>query len=804
MVVVKLLLTSLLSLVFDPDYIIHLQNNSTIHVTSVALMDILTWVEGRIVEPSKYLEYTTRLIQETIELNTLFIQIIKMFHISGMKMHRRPGVKISYMVCDWFCMENGGSVLEKCLSIALIQAAQQSDVSQDNATAVSKFFNEVGHFLSLTGVCESLLTETQCTKRTINCLTTIYLRIVKSLLDFASVEVTKVSSEGSVVADILDCLLLKNGTRSVACINPHVIWDDLLNLILLYSCKGEQAKPIQTKVFTLLESYLSHHFGHHSDNLNLEMAKANPSSIGICCSLTDSDSAFYDPTTYASDTSMEEKAIGLQKDEGNTIIGYTYLEKYRQCLSPTANNEAMTHKTLQHINNFIYSCPIRLRSQFLKSVLIPTLEELSGITTRPLSELQAHLVQNIFLVIEKLVSDEEALSYCCTRKKLFKTILRFSSMVSDKSDYFFADDALRCAQSLIKAEIHRVLKANDSLSNLGVSLMEEKPSVISSNEVSRRDSDTGGPYEMEQNGQQSPSSLLSSTDVVNEFLVILLSETENLISRKLSDASMVLKLKKLSAMWRMHTSFVTDIPEYANFSLQTSAHGKLCQGLIRYLLDAIKGSAVEQSEELNKIIISVTGHLFKFLSSLSMAWNLEGNKIIENPSTVLREAMELSKEIFLPISMYNAKLAGQNAKGIMKVLFKAAIQPINEKDLDQDDENIEHQSDQSVLGPGCTSNFSTIQVIHDIDSGYDPDRSEEEKSDQGEIDKKTIDGIIRASYRRKKITNKEILNFIFQTLIDDNCSMKKSITLENWMDVVIDVLSRALDLVKGVQNIDNR
>ena len=81
--------------------------------------------------------------------------------------------------------------------------------------------------------------------------------------------------------------------------------------------------------------------------------------------------------------------------------------------------------------------------------------------------------------------------------------------------------------------------------------------------------------------------------------------------------------------------------------------------------------------------------------------------------------------------------------------------PINEKDLDQDDENIEHQSDQSVLGPGCTSNFSTIQVIHDIDSGYDPDRSEEEKSDHREIDKYSINGIIRASYRRKKITNKE-------------------------------------------------
>ena len=188
-----------------------------------------------------------------------------------------------------------------------------------------------------------------------------------------------------------------------------------------------------------------------------------------------------------------------------------------------------------------------------------------------------------------------------------------------------------------------------------------------------------------------------------------------------------------------------------------------------------------------------------------MAWNLEGNKIIENPSTVLREAMELSKEIFLPISMYNAKLAGQNAKGIMKVLFKAAIQPINEKDLDQDDENIEHQYGQPVLGPGCKSNFSTIQVIHDIDSGYDPDRSEEEKSDQGDILKDSIHGMhTRASYMRKKITNKDILDFIFRTLIDDNCSMKKSIKLENWMDVVIDVLSRALDLVKGIQNIDNR
>ena len=367
------------------------------------------------------------------------------------------------------------------------------------------------------------------------------------------------------------------------------------------------------------------------------------------------------------------------------------------------------------------------------------------------------------------------------------------------------ENALRCAQGLIKAEIHRVLKANDSLSNLGVSLMEEKPSVISSNEVSRRESDTGGPYEMEQGGQQSPSSLLSSTDVVNDFLAILLSETENLISGKLSDALLVLKLKTLSAMWRMHTCFVTDIPEYANFTLQTSAHAKLCQGLIRHLLDAIKRSAVEQSEELNKIMISVTGNLFKFLSSLSMAWNLEGNKIIENPNTVLREAMELSKEIFLPISMYNAKFAGENAKGIMKVLFKAAIQPINEKDLDQDDENIEHQYGQPVLGPGCKSNFSTIQVIHDIDSGYDPDRSEEEKSDQGDILKDSIHGMhTRASYMRKKITNKDILDFIFRTLIDDNCSMKKSIKLENWMDVVIDVLSRALDLVKGIQNIDNR
>ena len=188
-----------------------------------------------------------------------------------------------------------------------------------------------------------------------------------------------------------------------------------------------------------------------------------------------------------------------------------------------------------------------------------------------------------------------------------------------------------------------------------------------------------------------------------------------------------------------------------------------------------------------------------------MAWNLEGNKIIENPSTVLREAMELSKEIFLPISMYNAKFAGQNAKGIMKALFKAALQPVNEKDSEQDDEIIEPQNGQPVLGPGCKSNFSTIEVIHDNDSGYDPDRSEEEKSDQGEVDKNSINGMqTRASYMQKKITNKEILNFIFNTLIDDNCSMKKSIKLENWMDVVIDVLSRALDLVKGTQNIDNR
>ena len=63
----------------------------------------------------------------------------------------------------------------------------------------------------------------------------MYYSLFQYLCDFANIEVTQVL-EGNVVLALFNCLLLmeKDGAAT-ACLNPHGIWEDVLNIILMYN-----------------------------------------------------------------------------------------------------------------------------------------------------------------------------------------------------------------------------------------------------------------------------------------------------------------------------------------------------------------------------------------------------------------------------------------------------------------------------------------------------------------------------------------------------------------------------------------
>ena len=486
---IKLLITSLVDVLFNPDYIIYLQNNNVIHLSLVALLDSMKWAEEKLQDPPKDCD-TDLILQESVQLTTSFIRVIRLFHVAGDKLHRRPGVKISYMVCDWFCMENGAGVIDTCLSV-LLRQAQKSGLSKTSVSSVTLLLKEIGKFLSTTGVCEIILAETQCTKRTVTGLTTMYQSLFKYFCDFANLEVTQVT-EGFIVPAILECLSFCN--KGVACLHPHVIWEDLLNVVLMYSCKAE-AEIVRNKVYQLLEMYISHYFRNHSDTPIIKATRPNPQSTANCCSTTDSDSAFYDPTTYASDISIEDKTRDIGEDAQSSMGGdeYSYLEKYKMCLLTT--NKKVLKQTLHHILKLVKVCPLKIRVQLLKSVIVPTLEELSDISM-PLTGFQTHLVQQLFYSIERMVDEDVVLGVCCARKQFFKTILKFATIEADENRFFFADDAYQCGLSFVRTEVKRCLSVpsveSASLPTTGT------PLFLSSHELSQESDVIGSPYDFEQ------------------------------------------------------------------------------------------------------------------------------------------------------------------------------------------------------------------------------------------------------------------------------------------------------------------
>ena len=160
--------------------------------------------------------------------------MIRLFHSAAENLHRLPrGVKTSYMVVDWFSMENGVGVVEKCL--ALILKAAQIPLSFDSNITCSAlmFFKETELFLGATKICEAQLLDTLCTKRTITALTTLYITLFKYLWELTKIDVSE--NDPLLVQSLLDCLALKN-TTIPACVQPHMVWEYLLNIANICQC----------------------------------------------------------------------------------------------------------------------------------------------------------------------------------------------------------------------------------------------------------------------------------------------------------------------------------------------------------------------------------------------------------------------------------------------------------------------------------------------------------------------------------------------------------------------------------------
>ena len=784
----KLIMTCLLKVVFDPDYIIHLQNNNIIHLSLSTLEDILKWAESQVQKPLKSCDLNI-IIQKVVDLNSLFMKVIKSFHVVGVKMHKRPGVKISYMVCDWFCMENGAGVIGECLSLISKQAHKHpGSMSRNTISSVTTLIKEIGKFLSATGVCESLLVQTQCTKRTITVLTTMYRSLLKYLCDFANVEVTQVV-EGNIVSALLDGLLLNLDTdqkASKACLNPHVIWEDILSLILMYNCKPE-GESVQNKAYFLLETYILHYISRHSDELIQHTNTNNPSSAGNYGSLTDSDSAFYDPTTYASDTSLEDRTISVQQEvRGNEC---SYLEKYRMGLLTT--NEKVARKTIQHIDNFVYICPLKLRIQILKVVLIPTLQDLSDVLL-PLTEIQTYLGRRLLNMIEKLVKEEETLGHFCAQRKLFKTILKFSCIEGDQNNYFFADDAFDCAQSFVGTEVKRCLKAvsMDSLPS---------PAHASSSEFSR-ESDIGSPFDFEQNGHFFSS--LSSNDVINEVLIALVSETNNMVLNKSFQSITSLHVKVVGAMWKMQAGLLSQIPEYASFFLQTPIHVKLSHAMLQYLLKVLAEKSLDEGkDDFNKSVIVILGWLLQLLSHLSTVSDKRRPDVIGSSNLTLKAALDSIEEYLIPNNGVTTHFNETDVKAIISVLIKSAIQSVIPVEDPSSDDNQSNNIQYSFVN---SSNPSTS--FSETNSGYVPE-SDDDKSDLDNltVSKNSIsETYSKTSIIKKKVTNKDILDFVVHVLVDIEHSEQNPLSVEGDTAILIDGISRLLDLAKGDENRENR
>ena len=273
LVLMKLMMTSLTNDLFDPDYIIHLQNNNIIHVSLATLRELTKRTNSRLVENHTSGSDLENDIHDVVELNKLFLKIVRMFHLVGVKMHKRPGVKTSYMVCDWFCMENGAEVINDCISLTL---RQTKSFEESNSLILSSFealFEEIGSFLTLTGVCDIHLIDTQCTKRTMNVLKAMYLNLFKCLSDIASLE-NKQMIHADMIVSILDALVLDTKCKR-GCVSPNVIWNNILNLIS--KCHSNEnveydvKEMIQNKALNLIETHLLHYHNHHSTQISVPL-----------------------------------------------------------------------------------------------------------------------------------------------------------------------------------------------------------------------------------------------------------------------------------------------------------------------------------------------------------------------------------------------------------------------------------------------------------------------------------------------------------------------------------------------------
>ena len=798
---IKLMMSSQLNVVFDPDYIIHLQNNHTIHLSLVALREVCKGAEAKIKNSQKDLSEADIVLEEVIQLNVLVLQVIRMFHVAGEKMHRRPSVCISYMVCDWFCMENGAGVMEACLSLILghIQQNPEKLKAQPLTYSVTLFLSEIGKFLSTVGVCELSLTNTKCTKRTINVLAGMYMSLFKYLFEFANVEVTQVSEGHSVVLAILDCLLL-DIIKTPACINPRVIWEELLNVILMFDCKPE-GDIIRKKVYFLLETYISHYFGNHFDALIPETIHCAVTNSRQGSSLTDSDSAFYDPTPAgdASDTSMEDKIVGAKQEI--LEIGYTYLEKYRLCLLTT--NQNVIKQTVQHIKKFVHACPPKLRIHVLRNVIIPTLAELSSLGMVPLTEIQTYLAQKLFCLIERMVYKDERLGYCCARNKLVKIILKFSEIKGDDNDYFFADDAFQCASSFVRTEVLQCLKGV-SLDSLSFPFTDTRSiSHVSSSEISREGED-GSPYHRDQHSRFYTS--ISSNDTVNEVLHSLVLETNNMIIGNNLEALTLLKLKQIGAMWKTQAAFVSEISEYASFFLETHVYAKLSHDLFQYLLKGLKMySCKKDSSRFRKSIIATLGSLLRLLSKLSQAQTLSksSSNIIETQNSKSKAALASIEENIFPNDGGATHLHETDIQGIVRVLLKAAVEPLNDRNVCLEHESsVETRKSFFVPTGGPNKSVSRCNSFPETDSGYTPDIDEDSDVNTRKLAQHSVSETGRRI--ENQIVNKDIVDFVLRMLVNKEGSTQALISIKGGKEILIDGISRLLDLSKGDENIENR
>ena len=784
MVLMKLMMTSLTNDLFDPDYIIHLQNNNIIHVSLVTLKELTKRVHLQFNENHLNNPDQVGSVQDVVEMNKLFLQVVRMFHLVGLKMHKRPGVKTSYMVCDWFCMENGADIINECLSLILRQIKLSEVLNEQLITSSKALFKEIGAFLSLTGVSEFHLIETQCTKRTTNVLKTMYLNLFKCLSTIATLDGKQMTHAGLII-DILDALMLDTESKR-SCVNPSLIWNGMLNLILhIHSdmnLEDEQDELIHTKALHLLESHILHYYNHHSDNLTISDTNSTQTmSLLQGCSLTDSDSAFYDPVTFASDTSLEERtaSAGLGEEQ---IHSCTFIEKYRTCLE--SSSEQLINGTLQHLTNIVQICPLKIRIQIIKSVFIPTLEELSQLQP-PLNEQQSSLGQQLLELIEKMVLHDERLSQFCSQKNLFVTALKLSSLDGDVNNYLFVDDALQCAETFISTELRQCLKAKSS-DTLSLPVVDSQLTTpISSSEASK-DSDRDRLNEMEYINPSHPS--ISSNEMIKEVLSALMSESNERLLDKCNESISNLDLKILVRMWKIQSSLIWKYHEYALFFQQQHLYLTLIQNILQRLFKILllNGPSIDK-EILTKPIISLLGHLLKVLTDLSIHTNNYTSHTKSDTDLVLDFAMKSVRECLIPSNGEAARLKHRDLIRIMTVLLDAGIERVSEEKL----------TDSMNKDVESLVNSHLKNKTLDCSLGYVPDSDEYRSENELVLLQKTavVEPLTSHINQRKTIVNKDILDLYVSILLDVENPNSNLRSLEKGPTILIDGLSRLLALI---------